>query len=55
MTDQNLTPRSDDIDDTEGHFRRDDQDVTDDTDDTEGHFRRDDQDVTDDTEGHFRR
>ena len=38
MTDQNLTPRidADDIDDTEGHFRRDDQD---DADEAEGHMR----------------
>ena len=46
MTEQNLTP---DADDTEGHFHRDDENISD-ADDTEGHFHRDDD--ADDTEGH---
>jgi hypothetical protein len=71
MTEQNLTSTDiEKIDDTEGHFRRDADDIEDDTegharrdagqaeDDVEGHFRRDAEeadDAEDDVEGHFRR
>jgi hypothetical protein len=55
MTEQNLTtPDDDKIDDTEGHSRRRDADVT--ADDVEGHSRRRDADeAADDVEGHSRR
>jgi hypothetical protein len=47
MTEQDRTPDMD-LDDTEGHVHRDDEDQ-----DTEGHIHRDDEDE-DDTEGHTR-
>ena len=54
MTEQNLTSTdTNEIDDTEGHARRDAR--IDETDDTEGHFRRDADAAEDDVEGHFRR
>ena len=61
------TPRIDETDDTEGHFRKDADDAEDDVeghvrrdadeaeDDTEGHIRRDADQAEDDVEGHFRR
>jgi hypothetical protein len=51
MTEQNLTPGPDEIDDIEGHVRRDADETGD---DTEGHVRRDADEDGDDVEGHAR-